>query len=513
MKKTFLMLLTTVSLTVSAQYKSQVWSPDNGDGTYTVAEAAVPVAEVGGKTYSSLIDAFAAAQDGETVKLIDNVALDTKTLTTQNDGYSVILNVNGKAITLDLNGKNITVDAAAAQGGMLLAVFSADLNGHLTLTDNTEAKNGTVTVNVNDANVYSVFVSESGQSDKSNSGKITVEAGNYTTVGKVSNAMFFADADEVITVNGGNFYCDGATTTTAYPWMFNTLGNDVIQVIVSGGTFNVNVSKQYKSAEVQLVEGKIIKDNGDGTWTVVPGYDEFTIVHADWANKTFENESDMPVNTLNYVRNFSNTNWRAFYVPFAINYDDIKDNFEVRRLEMAHETEKADGSVEIKFDFLTIRDGQTLKANYPYLIKPKQAGEYTITVKNTTLKKTVSRSIDCSTVDHKFTFTGIYETVSGQEMVDNKYYAMNANELQYATNPDKHALNPFNWYMKIETREDLSDVKFVIGGDFEDEETTGITNIDNDQKNDGNIYDLQGRRVLHPQKGSLYIVNGKKVVY
>ena len=35
MKKTFLMLLTTVSLTVSAQYKSQVWSPDNGDGTYT----------------------------------------------------------------------------------------------------------------------------------------------------------------------------------------------------------------------------------------------------------------------------------------------------------------------------------------------------------------------------------------------------------------------------------------------------------------------------------------------
>ncbi len=35
MNKTFLMLLTAVSLTVSAQYKSQVWSPDNGDGTYT----------------------------------------------------------------------------------------------------------------------------------------------------------------------------------------------------------------------------------------------------------------------------------------------------------------------------------------------------------------------------------------------------------------------------------------------------------------------------------------------
>ena len=35
MKKTFLMVLTAVTLTASAQYKSQVWSPDNGDGTYT----------------------------------------------------------------------------------------------------------------------------------------------------------------------------------------------------------------------------------------------------------------------------------------------------------------------------------------------------------------------------------------------------------------------------------------------------------------------------------------------
>ena len=35
MKRTFLMVLAAVTLTASAQYKSQVWSPDNGDGTYT----------------------------------------------------------------------------------------------------------------------------------------------------------------------------------------------------------------------------------------------------------------------------------------------------------------------------------------------------------------------------------------------------------------------------------------------------------------------------------------------
>ena len=36
MNKTFLLLLTAVSMTVNAQhYQSHVWSPDNGDGTYT----------------------------------------------------------------------------------------------------------------------------------------------------------------------------------------------------------------------------------------------------------------------------------------------------------------------------------------------------------------------------------------------------------------------------------------------------------------------------------------------
>ena len=35
MRKTIFTILTLSALTVSAQYKSQVWSPDNGDGTYT----------------------------------------------------------------------------------------------------------------------------------------------------------------------------------------------------------------------------------------------------------------------------------------------------------------------------------------------------------------------------------------------------------------------------------------------------------------------------------------------
>ena len=44
-------------------------------------------------------------------------------------------------------------------------------------------------------------------------------------------------------------------------------------------------------------------------------------------------------------------------------------------------------------------------------------------------------------------------------------------------------------------------------------ETTAITGIHQDAGKNGVIYDLQGRRVEHPSRHGLYIVNGKKVVY
>jgi hypothetical protein len=48
---------------------------------------------------------------------------------------------------------------------------------------------------------------------------------------------------------------------------------------------------------------------------------------------------------------------------------------------------------------------------------------------------------------------------------------------------------------------------------FSDDETTGITNINNDETNKGDnkIYDLQGRQVTTPSHG-IYIINGKKIL-
>ena len=245
------------------------------DAELDVTETSGLVANIGNVYYNTLQHAINAAQDGDTVAIANDFTLDSKKYETQNDGYATLVNVKDKAVTIDLNGKTVTVetlaaDLASAKGAMLLSVFHADTNGQLTLVDSSADGTGTVNVKVNDAKVYSVFASESQYTDKTNSGKLTVETGNYTTVGKLTNAMCFSDADRVITINGGKFVLDGISTGSSYPWFVNTLGNNVLSVVVTGGTFNADINHQYRPYEISIAKELALKDNGNGTWTIVP---------------------------------------------------------------------------------------------------------------------------------------------------------------------------------------------------------------------------------------------------
>ncbi len=46
-----------------------------------------------------------------------------------------------------------------------------------------------------------------------------------------------------------------------------------------------------------------------------------------------------------------------------------------------------------------------------------------------------------------------------------------------------------------------------------DEEVTGINEVSAAKADNGRIYNLQGLMVKTPQKGQIYIVNGKKIIY
>ena len=230
------------------------------------------IAQVGETKYEIIPEAVDAAADGATVKLLADVAMDTKRVTELGTGYVALVNVQGKAVTIDLNGKTVTVDAAAADladYGLLFAVFHADTDGNLTITDSSNGA-GAVNLNVNDAVVYSFFACTTLDFDKTHSGRMTIDGGNYRTVGKLNNSMLYADADEVMTINGGNFHLDGVSTTASTPSMINTGGANTLQTVVNGGTFNVDVLRQYRPFEVKVAETLAVNNNGDGTWSVVP---------------------------------------------------------------------------------------------------------------------------------------------------------------------------------------------------------------------------------------------------
>ena len=284
---------------------------------------------------------------------------------------------------------------------------------------------------------------------------------------------------------------------------------------ITGGytyyTYDGNGDVGYKSDsytyKVRLVQ----------TDPISPEYKEENFVLTDGSMTSFSQAEDVVYNSITYTRNFRNTNWQALYVPFEIPYDNIKDDFEIGVLNDVRQYDRDDDGVkdETIIEAFKMTSG-TLEANYPYLIRAKEIGEKTITVTDATLYATEENSIDCSSVNEKFTFTGTYSQMSSDKLPQSLgYYALSGGVWKPVA--EGASLGAFRFYLKTDNRNNPTSSNAIrmriIGEDGEDD----VTSIDSpmQQANDDAemvIYDLQGRRVTNPTKG-VYIVNGKKHIY
>lgn len=102
----------------------------------------------------------------------------------------------------------------------------------------------------------------------------------------------------------------------------------------------------------------------------------------------------------------------------------------------------------------------------------------------------------------------------GAEKMDGskEIYYFKQDQFTHLSNTGKVTMLPYRAYFTTT----VANAKFasfsIIAVD--EEGATDITNlIDSDAEGDGKIYDLNGRRVMQPVSGRLYIVNGKKKVY
>lgn len=124
-------------------------------------------------------------------------------------------------------------------------------------------------------------------------------------------------------------------------------------------------------------------------------------------------------------------------------------------------------------------------------------------------------TLDVSSRNTIFNFTGTYSGVSGAEMLEKGYYAFGGGSLIQADSADADLL-PCRWYMEVVDRNNnpqpsLGKVRVVVRGE---DDTTDIKTLvmgNADEASDGAIFDLSGRKVSNAQKG-IYIKNGKKIV-
>ena len=162
------------------------------------------------------------------------------------------------------------------------------------------------------------------------------------------------------------------------------------------------------------------------------------------------------------------------------------------------------GGTEVVLEVKKVTSG-TLKANVPYVIKTTQSGDTQIHISNVTLHKAESKAINCQSVTHDYTFTGIYEAKSDfnkDENVTNGIFDYTLKGGLFYELIKTATLSPMRWYLTISNRNKATEtpsaqparVKSVTIKVVGEGEATGIENIH--VITEGNLFTLPKKLLL-----------------
>lgn len=223
---------------------------DNGDGGEAGDEQAEPVtdipdaqplaviARIGEEECTSLADAFAKAQNEQTIKLVSDVILTNPAEIELQEGISVTVDLNGYEIRMYDAKENMAGDNSGTDqdkyigyGGMFIL-----RNGSVKITDSSEAGEGRITSS-NESKPEIILIKDDNKKVTLNIEKGTFKSSEYQEIIKIKDS---ADNDLQPTE------ADGQSVT----------------VSITGGIYNKQLPEQY------IAEGYALKDRGDGTWEV-----------------------------------------------------------------------------------------------------------------------------------------------------------------------------------------------------------------------------------------------------
>ena len=440
----------------------------------------------------------------------------------------------------------VTINGGTIESGWYAINGSDDEHNNTTITINGgtlvstadyaiyHPQSGTLTIN-KDAVVYGA-----GGAIDMKRGNLVVYGGIMTSKGKGNTGKWgegTGDPDKAAlnfcapygnvtaTIKGGTITAEGdAVLIDAQP----TEGKEV-SLAISGGTFSSDVSK-YCAA------GFTATPNGDGTYGITKVGDGVLVVYdksytkveagermdidMDQVNKILVAEAGVTGVNTTLTKNYTNTGWNAFFVPFDFTLtDEMLNDFEFATL-YAIALENGNGSSVVSY--IMKKAGDKIAAFFPCLIKAKATGKQKLNVGEVDYKsiKGVTPK-DCSSTTEQYTFHPVMENTY---LAAKKGYYLNSekNSFVYNIHPEAY-LPPLTYYMTIQDRGDMSYIEPANGGASKakicvigENEPTGITDIADEAANaSGKVYNLQGVVVGNTTEGlpkGVYIKNGRKII-
>ena len=231
------------------------------------------------------------------------------------------------------------------------------------------------------------------------------------------------------------------------------------------------------------------------------------------------NETDIDDCDITYIRTFTDTLWQSLYVPFDIEPARFANEYEFALINNFHQYDDNNDGVfdRVELEIRRCDPTKVLQANYPYLIRAKECGTKSMEIGNTCLYATEDFSIDCSSVEFLYTFTGGYTTITN--LRKRGCYYLDSGYLTKAYKSSQE-LEPFRWTMSIESRgSQYKDSPIIVASQkikvriFGEDDTTGFEEVESTSVAPTDIYDLNGIKHHSANKSGLYIMKMKDGSY
>lgn len=331
-----------------------------------------------------------------------------------------------------------------------------------------------------------------------------------------------------------------AIFSNAYTQTLPALGHNMSEDV----TFNDSKSIYQKGCTRTDCDYHDYYATSDGSIEAKPNDDAsaFTVEAFTLNDATvYNSKAKFTVKQLSYTRTFAHDKWQTLYVPFETEVtEELLNDFELAAPNNLHEYELADGKTKISLEAKLMKSGYTIKAQRPYLIRAKEAGEKTIQLTDCSLKAATEDSyVDCSSVLRHYKFIG---TLKGKTSFDTSADFVLQQGVFLGTETDTQ-LKPMRWYLNATDRD--TDMGILPGsgnngdgggadggnGSTQTSRSINITIVDGDattgiddlhviteqasgSKNGARlgIYDLQGRKLSQEPQNGVYIKDGKKVI-